>query len=32
MKALQISRYGAPVEVVALAEVPEPGKPGAGEV
>jgi trans-2-enoyl-CoA reductase len=32
MKALQISRFGSPDEVVELADVPEPGAPGPGEV
>jgi NADPH:quinone reductase-like Zn-dependent oxidoreductase len=32
MKALQISRHGAPVEVVEVVDVPEPGAPKAGEV
>jgi NADPH:quinone reductase-like Zn-dependent oxidoreductase len=32
MKALQMLRYGAPPEVVELADVPEPAAPGAGEV
>jgi NADPH:quinone reductase-like Zn-dependent oxidoreductase len=32
MKALQISRFGSPDEVVQLADVPEPGAPGPSEV
>ena len=32
MKALQISRFGAPEEVVELADVPEPARPAPGEV
>ena len=32
MKALQISRLGAPEEVVELADVAEPAGPGVGEV
>ncbi len=32
MKALQISRLGAPEEVVELADIPEPAAPGPGEV
>src|SRR5277367_4967548 len=32
MKALQISRFGSPDEVVQLADVPEPGAPGPNEV
>jgi NADPH:quinone reductase-like Zn-dependent oxidoreductase len=32
MRALQISAYGDPSEVLSIAEIPEPGAPGAGEV
>ncbi|MCW3096125.1 MAG: Alcohol dehydrogenase GroES domain protein [Chthonomonadaceae bacterium] len=32
MRALQISAYGDPLKVLELADVPEPGAPGAGEV
>ena len=32
MKALQISRYGVPQEVVGLVDLPDPGAPGSGEV
>src|SRR5580700_11242320 len=32
MKAVQISKFGAPEEVVALVEIPEPARPSAGEV
>jgi len=32
MRALQISAYGNPSEVLRLAEIPETGAPGAGEV
>jgi NADPH:quinone reductase-like Zn-dependent oxidoreductase len=32
MRALQISAYGDPLEVLELADIPEPGAPGAGEV
>src|SRR5260221_5591601 len=32
MKALQMTRYGAPQEVVELVDVPEPGAPKADEV
>jgi NADPH:quinone reductase-like Zn-dependent oxidoreductase len=32
MKALQISRYGKPHEVVELVDLPDPGSPGSGEV
>jgi len=32
MKALQFTRFGSPDEVVELADVPEPGAPGPGEV
>jgi len=32
MRALQISSYGDPLEVLELADIPEPGAPGAGEV
>ena len=32
MKALQISRYGAPPEVVQVVDLPDPGAPDAGEV
>src|ERR1700758_1303235 len=32
MRALQISAYGDPLKVLELADIPEPGVPGAGEV
>jgi len=32
MRALQISAYGDPLNVLELVEIPEPGVPGAGEV
>jgi NADPH:quinone reductase-like Zn-dependent oxidoreductase len=32
MRALQISAYGDPLQVLTLADIPEPGPPGAGEV
>jgi len=32
MRALQISAYGNPSEVLSIAEIPETGAPGAGEV
>ncbi|HME83218.1 MAG TPA: hypothetical protein VKG91_01380 [Roseiarcus sp.] len=33
MRALQISAYGDdPLKVLELADIPEPGEPGAGEV
>jgi NADPH:quinone reductase-like Zn-dependent oxidoreductase len=32
MKALQISRYGKPQEVVELVDLPDPGAPGPNEV
>ncbi len=32
MRALQISAYGNPSEVLRIAEIPETGAPGAGEV
>jgi NADPH:quinone reductase-like Zn-dependent oxidoreductase len=32
MKALQMSRYGAPAEVVQLVDLPEPNPPGPDEV
>jgi len=32
MKALQMTKYGAPQEVVELVDLPEPGAPGADEV
>jgi hypothetical protein len=33
MRALQISAYGGdPLKVLELADIPEPGEPGAGEV
>jgi NADPH:quinone reductase-like Zn-dependent oxidoreductase len=32
MRALQISAYGNPSDVLRLAEIPETGAPGAGEV
>jgi NADPH:quinone reductase-like Zn-dependent oxidoreductase len=32
MRALQISTYGDPLEVLKLADIPEPGAPGPGEV
>jgi NADPH:quinone reductase-like Zn-dependent oxidoreductase len=32
VRALQISAYGNPSEVLRLAEIPETGAPGAGEV
>src|SRR5713101_2298860 len=32
MKALQISKYGMPAEMVHLVETPEPNDPKAGEV
>jgi NADPH:quinone reductase-like Zn-dependent oxidoreductase len=32
MRALQISAYGNPSEVLRIAEIPEAGAPGAGEV
>jgi NADPH:quinone reductase-like Zn-dependent oxidoreductase len=32
MRALQISAYGDPLEVLKLVDIPEPGAPGAGEV
>ena len=32
MRALQISAYGDPLNVLELVEIPEPGVPGADEV
>src|ERR1700731_2931577 len=32
MRALQISAYGDPLNVLELVDIPEPGVPGAGEV
>jgi NADPH:quinone reductase-like Zn-dependent oxidoreductase len=32
MRALQISAYGDPLNVLELVDIPEPGAPGAGEV
>ena len=32
MRALQISAYGDPLNVLELVEIPEPGVPGVGEV
>jgi NADPH:quinone reductase-like Zn-dependent oxidoreductase len=32
MRALQISAYGDPLEVLELVDIPEPGTPGPGEV
>ncbi len=32
MRALQISAYGDPLNVLGLVDIPEPGVPGAGEV
>ena len=32
MRALQISAYGDPLDVLELVDIPEPGVPGAGEV
>ena len=32
MRALQISAYGDPLEVLELVDIPEPGAPGMGEV
>jgi NADPH:quinone reductase-like Zn-dependent oxidoreductase len=32
MRALQISAYGNPSEVLRIVEIPEMGAPGAGEV
>src|SRR6266478_9409457 len=32
MRALQISAYGDPLNVLELVDIPEPGVPGPGEV
>ena len=32
MRALQISAYGDPLNVLELVDIPEPGAPGTGEV
>lgn len=32
MKAARLSRFGKPAEVIELADLPEPGAPGEGEV